>query len=142
MLDMEAKLVLFFFFQAEDGIRDDLVTGVQTCALPILQAACSECAGTTEQIKSPHPPETFAVTFSKTRPGAAEVFFPREQRLVIVRPDVLDIVQDENTFRGAHQLSRGRKNRVWKNVARDPGIGGESRRVAADSLAEKQSVIV
>src|SRR5258708_23166928 len=25
-----------FFFQAEDGIRDDLVTGVQTCALPIL----------------------------------------------------------------------------------------------------------
>src|SRR5207244_10973773 len=28
-------LVLFFFFQAEDGIRDDLVTGVQTCALPI-----------------------------------------------------------------------------------------------------------
>src|SRR5258708_29913220 len=26
----------FFFFQAEDGIRDDLVTGVQTCALPIL----------------------------------------------------------------------------------------------------------
>src|SRR5258708_31508807 len=28
----------FFFFQAEDGIRDDLVTGVQTCALPIYSA--------------------------------------------------------------------------------------------------------
>src|SRR3989441_8246443 len=27
--------VVFFFFQAEDGIRDKLVTGVQTCALPI-----------------------------------------------------------------------------------------------------------
>src|SRR5205823_9196572 len=27
---------LYFFFQAEDGIRDKLVTGVQTCALPIL----------------------------------------------------------------------------------------------------------
>src|SRR5215216_8109649 len=27
--------LLGFFFQAEDGIRDDLVTGVQTCALPI-----------------------------------------------------------------------------------------------------------
>jgi len=27
--------VIFFFFQAEDGIRDKLVTGVQTCALPI-----------------------------------------------------------------------------------------------------------
>src|SRR5260221_6187291 len=30
--------VLFFFFQAEDGIRDHCVTGVQTCALPILAA--------------------------------------------------------------------------------------------------------
>src|SRR5256884_9036827 len=28
--------VFFFFFQAEDGIRDVAVTGVQTCALPIL----------------------------------------------------------------------------------------------------------
>src|SRR5437867_6529817 len=28
----------FFFFQAEDGIRDRTVTGVQTCALPILRA--------------------------------------------------------------------------------------------------------
>src|SRR2546430_8803753 len=28
----------FFFFQAEDGIRDLTVTGVQTCALPIFQA--------------------------------------------------------------------------------------------------------
>src|SRR5699024_6245865 len=30
-----AKFCLFFFFQAEDGIRDRNVTGVQTCALPI-----------------------------------------------------------------------------------------------------------
>src|SRR2546430_8604596 len=28
-------LILWFFFQAEDGIRDLTVTGVQTCALPI-----------------------------------------------------------------------------------------------------------
>src|SRR2546430_12278493 len=28
-------LFMFFFFQAEDGIRDLTVTGVQTCALPI-----------------------------------------------------------------------------------------------------------
>src|SRR5690625_4882293 len=29
------SVYLFFFFQAEDGIRDGHVTGVQTCALPI-----------------------------------------------------------------------------------------------------------
>src|SRR2546430_6695575 len=32
----------FFFFQAEDGIRDLTVTGVQTCALPILGYAVPE----------------------------------------------------------------------------------------------------
>src|SRR5438309_5552462 len=30
-------VVFFFFFQAEDGIRDGTVTGVQTCALPICE---------------------------------------------------------------------------------------------------------
>src|SRR5687768_17916374 len=30
-----ASVLFFFFFQAEDGIRDVAVTGVQTCALPI-----------------------------------------------------------------------------------------------------------
>src|SRR2546430_168362 len=32
----------FFFFQAEDGIRDLTVTGVQTCALPISRALPKE----------------------------------------------------------------------------------------------------
>src|SRR5256885_13091783 len=50
----------FFFFQAEDGIRDYKVTGVQTCALPIYPlrirgratgwvAACSKLGGLTAQ---------------------------------------------------------------------------------------------
>src|SRR5262249_60024642 len=34
-LIIHAFVVFFFFFQAEDGIRDWSVTGVQTCALPI-----------------------------------------------------------------------------------------------------------
>src|SRR5216683_6954610 len=33
-----SELFFFFFFQAEDGIRDLIVTGVQTCALPISSA--------------------------------------------------------------------------------------------------------
>src|SRR5687767_15766178 len=36
-----------FFFQAEDGIRDKLVTGVQTCALPISCRATRRTARTT-----------------------------------------------------------------------------------------------
>src|SRR6266496_6072762 len=33
-------MFFFFFFQAEDGIRDLYVTGVQTCALPISRILC------------------------------------------------------------------------------------------------------
>src|SRR5256885_3748567 len=34
-VSLRAQCLFFFFFQAEDGIRDYKVTGVQTCALPI-----------------------------------------------------------------------------------------------------------
>src|SRR5437588_8002007 len=37
--------MFFFFFQAEDGIRDHCVTGVQTCALPICEALVLYLAG-------------------------------------------------------------------------------------------------
>src|SRR5438067_10097303 len=46
--------MVFFFFQAEDGIRDRNVTGVQTCALPIFP-----------QGRVPHPDYT-ALGFLKT----------------------------------------------------------------------------
>src|SRR2546426_6472509 len=39
--------IFFFFFQAEDGIRDYKVTGVQTCALPI--SAAPGCPGWAER---------------------------------------------------------------------------------------------
>src|SRR2546430_8408738 len=35
ILNSVLRIYVFFFFQAEDGIRDLTVTGVQTCALPI-----------------------------------------------------------------------------------------------------------
>src|SRR5256885_8174887 len=50
----------FFFFQAEDGIRDYKVTGVQTCALPIsrntLLRFSSCCASQTSSLISTGPP--------------------------------------------------------------------------------------
>src|SRR5256885_13337242 len=36
-ISVSGSRVILFFFQAEDGIRDYKVTGVQTCALPIFQ---------------------------------------------------------------------------------------------------------
>src|SRR5438874_8047423 len=42
---------VLFFFQAEDGIRDLYVTGVQTCALPIYQISARACHVTTPVIR-------------------------------------------------------------------------------------------
>src|SRR5256885_1166278 len=44
-------LLVFFFFQAEDGIRDYKVTGVQTCALPILTPTPLDVAKNPKKLK-------------------------------------------------------------------------------------------
>src|SRR4030042_1884082 len=48
-LKEESVSFSFFFFQAEDGIRDVAVTGVQTCALPIYSSLGRRTAGTSYQ---------------------------------------------------------------------------------------------
>src|SRR2546422_1277813 len=57
------RLLFFFFFQAEDGIRDVAVTGVQTCALPICDRGPVRrgpdvlgCAGGSAATLRPPPP--------------------------------------------------------------------------------------
>src|SRR5690625_7861902 len=48
--------LFFFFFQAEDGIRDGHVTGVQTCALPILvQVGIRDLCPAENQYINAHP---------------------------------------------------------------------------------------
>src|SRR5260370_19113720 len=44
----QGLLSFFFFFQAEDGIRDSSVTGVQTCALPICEEGRNVADAVTE----------------------------------------------------------------------------------------------
>src|SRR3712207_8742183 len=45
VLQVKKLCLIFFFFQAEDGIRDIGVTGVQTCALPISTGWAREAPG-------------------------------------------------------------------------------------------------
>ena len=54
----------YFFFQAEDGIRDTSVTGVQTCALPILMRVPIEVAICSLML--------IHIAFSKTDPKSLE----------------------------------------------------------------------
>ena len=50
--ELVCGLVYFFFFQAEDGIRDSPVTGVQTCALPISFSSSDNTFGVEESTNS------------------------------------------------------------------------------------------
>src|SRR5256884_3671564 len=52
-------LFFFFFFQAEDGIRDVAVTGVQTCALPISFFAAAGAIGLALITESDHCPRLY-----------------------------------------------------------------------------------
>src|SRR5256886_5692616 len=64
----------FFFFQAEDGIRDLTVTGVQTCALPICKKNAYQCAETKTHQKVRHL-GTYAVRHNnlQSQPSTARV---------------------------------------------------------------------
>src|SRR5206468_258468 len=52
VLATASRVFYFFFFQAEDGIRDLIVTGVQTCALPIYRVIREH--GLDLQLRLPH----------------------------------------------------------------------------------------
>src|SRR5207249_4506717 len=70
-------LCFFFFFQAEDGIRDRNVTGVQTCALPISVVAF----GSDWSVSSANPLEELevAVTRMGSNGETKEPFIPEER---------------------------------------------------------------
>src|SRR2546426_8161232 len=61
----------FFFFQAEDGIRDYKVTGVQTCALPIYSASLARAIRMLLFEMSVRPT-------SESRTGSSNCFHQRE----------------------------------------------------------------
>src|SRR2546430_4261926 len=62
------ECLFFFFFQAEDGIRDLTVTGVQTCALPICRAMLVDAAAPLPATESgpDHPACEFQSESTKT----------------------------------------------------------------------------
>src|SRR5699024_11527492 len=78
--------VVFFFFQAEDGIRDRNVTGVQTCALPLSSSAMpnglSSSTSPAGSSDSSSPPPPVAQEDSVTPSGTAAAVYIAPRRIV------------------------------------------------------------
>src|SRR6266436_3774850 len=67
----------YFFFQAEDGIRDVAVTGVQTCALPISFSTSSLLANKFAPLRSPPQKSKAAEPVGrKTQPRRSSTLIP------------------------------------------------------------------
>src|SRR5688572_22170747 len=75
----------FFFFQAEDGIRDLTVTGVQTCALPIFAEQ--------RRVRFARRPAVRAVLVGDVlAQGLAALGFPQRAEVETVLPQVADLL--------------------------------------------------
>src|SRR5258706_1254966 len=114
------EVTVIFFIQAEDGIRDWSVTGVQTCALPI------SCPGVLRQGLLSRPGQGRREALRLARQGAARIGPLRARALGGARQAVH---RDDPSGRGrsgdAAAALRGRA--ALDQGDRDPAYGGEGR---------------
>src|SRR5687768_17938890 len=79
--------LFFFFFQAEDGIRDVAVTGVQTCALPILSPSIAtdtpnaSCEAPSRAMRVACSAQTFALRVNTVADPCSELGRSEERRV-------------------------------------------------------------
>src|SRR3989441_13279320 len=113
MIYARSRAHIFFFFQAEDGIRDKLVTGVQTCALPISSAGLPAATCATAPVIGGAANETTS---------APEVF--RNSRRVRV------VMMFSSRQAGLRALDGAQDGQVRSAAALEPGEGVAQLRVA------------
>src|SRR2546430_7141197 len=85
--------VFFFFFQAEDGIRDLTVTGVQTCALPISVDQHEQLVAEADQLDDvnaePHHPRYESACLNPKHVRDRGIAADRGQRPLVDRKSVV-----------------------------------------------------
>src|SRR4051794_41840896 len=103
---------VFFFFQAEDGIRDGRVTGVQTCALPILA----------RQAAIRHTPPRSSPSAARQRASFRAIFTDRKPPGPAAAGDRKSVVEGKRVGFGGGR--RSKKKRKEKREERGGGVGG------------------
>src|SRR3989449_6848404 len=113
--------MLFFFFQAEDGIRDVAVTGVQTCALPIYGGTVRH-GFDHHECRRDHDP---CVRYLRLRPrprGTTRGIRPGRRRAAGRDPDPHGPRTGDHAHRGKMELVAGRQGA--ENGARGRRVAG------------------
>src|SRR5207245_3970870 len=108
---------VIFFFQAEDGIRDATVTGVQTCALPILREFLTTHMGGDERKWSEFVGRHF---------GRRSVIVHGTAERVIETADVgslRDLVERSEERRVGKEGRRGETREAWKRTRKRTAEG-------------------
>src|SRR5207249_9070803 len=102
-----------FFFQAEDGIRDRNVTGVQTCALPISLAECP--------LARKHPGAADPILGACYIPAGARSGQHRAMSFESSRALAAHVVARVRTMRRRYRSEERRVGKEW----RSRGAGGD-----------------
>src|SRR2546427_12902303 len=120
MYPQERVRIFFFFFQAEDGIRDLTVTGVQTCPLPISHKVVEAVLGGEADVG--------IISYPPTNRALSIVPLPAEPMAFVCHP---------NHPLGRHRLGRAPGLNGGTVVALDPGLTirkGVQRRLRARTV--------
>src|SRR3989440_12364788 len=100
-----SHFIFFFFFQAEDGIRDLIVTGVQTCALPILSLAVPDVLVARAQAGDESALEALYRAFETPVYNLARRMLRRpEDAEDVLQETFLEVVRNIKQFRGEGHL--------------------------------------
>src|SRR3712207_4485492 len=95
--------MFFFFFQAEDGIRDIGVTGVQTCALPICVITKFNAQEFIDQTYFDRAKDlgasAISLTFVEDRSDVEYSLLPDQRTMVEVSKSVLDYMKKSNSLK-------------------------------------------
>src|SRR5258708_2477155 len=132
----------FFFFQAEDGIRDDLVTGVQTCALPISAPRRMAVLDPVKLIVDNYPADREEICEAPNHPQKPEWgkrALPFSRELWIEREDYMDVPSKGyfRLFPGNQVLLR--YGFVLKCIGADKDAAGNVTAVHCEMFADSRS---
>ena len=85
--------------------------------------------------------EALVVGILESRPCVLEVVVPREERLIIIRPEVVPVFDRELGLRRIDDLLHARHDAVGEDVRVDPWISTRGRLAASDRVQEEQAVV-